>query len=197
LPGGPFRGVLDSLVPRNQPASDLAARLGAITLPNFDGRPFRLGSAWDQQTAVLVHLRHFGCLYCRKQATLLKEQTPAFEKLGARIVAIGTGDVAYAQKFRQEFELTFPVLSDDDLLSYVAVGAKDTNLLNFIRPGNVVQVVNTLRGGVRQGAPGKHQRYLGATHVFLAGGAVAYAWLNDDFAHDAPLREVLAAADEL
>lgn len=184
-------------MPRSQPTSDLAARLGPITLPNFDGQPFRLGSAWEKQTTVLVHLRHFGCLYCRKQATVLKEQSAAFEKLGARIVAVGTGDVAYAARFRQEFALSFPVLSDDDLLSYVAVGAKDTNLLNFIRPGNLVSVADTIRGGVRQGAPGKHQRYLGATHVILSGGAVPYAWLNDDFAKDAPLREVLAAVDEL
>lgn len=184
-------------MPRAQPAPDLSTRLGAISLPNFDGAPFRIGSAWEQQPAVVVHLRHFGCLYCRKQAAALKEHQPAFDKLGARVVAIGTGDVAYAARFRQEFALTIPVLSDDEVISYRAVGAKDTDLINWVRPGNLLSVVATMRGGFHQSTPGNHQRYLGATHVFLKGGTVAYAWLNDDFAKDAPLREVLSAVDEL
>lgn len=184
-------------MPRSSPASDLAQRLGAVSLPDSTGAAVKLGDSWTRQHAVVVHLRHFGCLYCRKQAVALKEQVPALQKLGASVVAIGTGDVAYAAEFRKEFNLPFPVLSDDNVTSYGVVGAKDTNLLNWVRPGNLVSVAATMSGGISQGRPGNHQRYLGATHVFWKGGKVAYAWLNDDFSKDAPLTDVLTSLDVL
>jgi hypothetical protein len=34
--------------------------LAATTLPDPDGRPFRLGDLWRDQAVVLVFLRHFG-----------------------------------------------------------------------------------------------------------------------------------------
>lgn len=184
-------------MPRSTPAPDLAQRLAAITLPSADGKPFLFGAAWQKRTAVVVHLRHFGCLYCRKQAAELKTHHAAIEKLGASVIAVGTGDLAYAAQFRKEFELPYAILSDDAVVSYEAVGAKDTNLLNWVKPGNLLSVAATMRGGFSQGKPGNHQRYLGATHVILPGGRVAYAWLNDDFAKDAPLRDVLTALDVL
>jgi len=49
-------------MPRTQPASDLAARLAPIELPEAGtgGAPRRLGTLWDQRPLLLAHLRHFG-----------------------------------------------------------------------------------------------------------------------------------------
>ena len=38
----------------------LNSRLSLITLPDVDGKEFRLGSLWMRQPAVLAFLRHYG-----------------------------------------------------------------------------------------------------------------------------------------
>ena len=38
---------------------DIAA-LGALSLPDATGTKYELGRIWDDQTVVLVFLRHFG-----------------------------------------------------------------------------------------------------------------------------------------
>jgi len=38
----------------------LNSRLSMITLPDADGKEFRLGSLWIRQPAVVVFLRHYG-----------------------------------------------------------------------------------------------------------------------------------------
>jgi hypothetical protein len=37
-----------------------ASALAAVTLPDPEGRPHRLGDLWCDQPVVLVFLRHFG-----------------------------------------------------------------------------------------------------------------------------------------
>jgi hypothetical protein len=34
--------------------------LGAVTLPDADGTPHRLGDFWADRPVILVYLRHFG-----------------------------------------------------------------------------------------------------------------------------------------
>lgn len=41
-------------------ASDLAARLAPLTLPEAEGGVRVLGALWVDRPVVLVHLRHFG-----------------------------------------------------------------------------------------------------------------------------------------
>ncbi len=42
------------------PAKDLSATLGAMELPDADGKPVQLGALWKERPLLLVHLRHFG-----------------------------------------------------------------------------------------------------------------------------------------
>jgi hypothetical protein len=41
-------------------SESLSSKLAAITLPDADGKPTRLGSLWQSGPAVLVFLRHYG-----------------------------------------------------------------------------------------------------------------------------------------
>ncbi len=38
----------------------LAARLARLTVLDADGRPVTLGALWNERTAVLAFVRHFG-----------------------------------------------------------------------------------------------------------------------------------------
>jgi len=37
-----------------------SSKLSALTLPDVDGKPVRLGSLWSDSPAVVVFLRHWG-----------------------------------------------------------------------------------------------------------------------------------------
>lgn len=47
-------------MPLTQPHPDLASALADLTLPAAVGHDVRLGDLWADQTAILIHLRHFG-----------------------------------------------------------------------------------------------------------------------------------------
>lgn len=40
--------------------NSLSESLAPATLPDADGREIRLGSLWENQSAVIVFLRHYG-----------------------------------------------------------------------------------------------------------------------------------------
>src|SRR6476661_7303672 len=89
------------------------AALSDISLADSRGQTHRLGDLWRDQPVVLVFLRHFGCLHCREHVAQLRDQRDDIQALGADIVAIGTGDRAYAEAFVRDTGITFPVLLDD------------------------------------------------------------------------------------
>ena len=80
----------------------LATRLAPIVLQDADGRPVRLGALWADAPAALVFLRHYGCVFCREHVAQLRDHEAEFRARGARLAAIGLGDLAYARSFRDE-----------------------------------------------------------------------------------------------
>jgi peroxiredoxin len=123
----------------------------------------------------------------------LRENQGALEKANAQVVTIGTGDLSYARDFKQKFTVPFPVLVDDDLLSYRAVGAGEGSYLDWASPMMLKASLKAARSGATQGKIGKHGLFLGATHVIRPDRTVPYAWVNADFQDDAPLDDVIAA----
>ena len=45
---------------RVTPQPDLLSKLGAVTLPEAEGKRIRIGDLWAHHTLIIVHLRHFG-----------------------------------------------------------------------------------------------------------------------------------------
>lgn len=123
----------------------------------------------------------------------MREHQAELEKAGATIVTVGTGNLSYAQDFKAKFAVPFPVLVDDDLHSYNAVGAGQGSLTDWASPHILKAAIKAARNGYTQGKIGKHQSFLGATHIIRSDGSVPYAWINADFGDDAPLADVLAA----
>ena len=184
-------------MPLATPAPDLIERLAESSLVDaVTGRPVRLGDTWAQRAAVLVHLCHFGCLYCRKQVDALKKASPEIEALGGAIVTVGTGDLAYGKRFAEELKLPFRVLVDETMASYRAAGCVETSLVNWVKPGNLMALARTMQMGYRQAKGGLNQQFLGGTHV-ISPQRVAFAWINDDFAGDAPVARVISALEDL
>lgn len=115
------------------------------------------------------------------------------ERQGAHIVAIGTGDLRYAQDFRDSQRLEFPVLVDEALESYRAVGTRKGRLTDSFKPAVIAAGLRATRVGARQGRTGKAPMVLGATHIIRPDGSVPFAWINEDFGDNPPTDTVLDA----
>jgi peroxiredoxin len=183
-------------MPRVQHTSDLVFDLAEVTLPDHQSSEQRLAELWAEQTVVLIHLRHFGCILCRHYAASLRAANSEFEALGARIVAIGTGGRQYAAEFVKEHEIPFLVLVDKHLTTHEMIGAKRGPPYGILKPKVLAAGVRALLDGQMQGKTGPHPFVFGAAHVIAAGGLLRYAWLNDDYQDNAPIDELLEAARE-
>ncbi|HVE81247.1 MAG TPA: redoxin domain-containing protein, partial [Myxococcales bacterium] len=123
-------------MPQVQAKNGLARRLAEMCLPEAHSTaPQQLGELWMSQPVVLVHLRHFGCLFCRAHLARLREHTVRIDGRGARVVAVGTGDLDYGRQLKAQLKLGFPLLLDEGLRSYGAVEAGRGHLTDWVLPG--------------------------------------------------------------
>lgn len=181
-------------VPRVQQAPELVESLAEICLPDGDNQEFRLGDLWVDRTVVLIHLRHFGCILCRHYASRLRDSNPAFEHAGARLVAIGTGGREYAKTFVTERKIPYLVLVDKQLATHDLIGIGSGTALGVFKPTTLYHGLKARMAGERQGPAGPNPFLFGAAHVIGPGGELRYAWLNGDYQDNAPVPELLAAA---
>ena len=180
-------------MPQIKAKNGLASQLAEVCLPeSLTSAPLRLGELWRDQPVMLVHLRHFGCLFCRAHLTRLRDRHRQINSRGAKVVAIGTGDLEYGRQLQAELQLGFPLLVDEALLTYGMVEAGRGHLTDWVLPG-VMRAAEAaaLETGARHGPPGRHVNALGATHLIHPAGNVSFAWVNGDFSEDAPIDLVL------
>jgi peroxiredoxin len=185
-----------AFVGRVQQSADLVGSLSDISLPDGDNQEHRLGDLWASQTVVLIHLRHFGCILCRHYASKLRDSNAAFEQIGARIVAVGTGGREYAKTFVTERKIPFLVLVDKQLTTHDLIGIKSGGRLLIAKPTTLVAAAAAIAAGERQGKTGPNPFLFGAANVIAAGGNLTFSWLNSDYQDNAPVEELLTAAAE-
>jgi len=171
---------------------DLAA-LSAISLPDQEGTPHRLGDLWSDKPVVLVFLRHFGCLHCREHAVELRDRYNDLQAQGVELVAVGTGDQRYAGAFVKDEKIPYLVLVDDDAQAAHAASVNDASWYRLLHPSTWRATVATYRRGHRVHAPGKRVTQLGATFVLGPGDQVRYSHLDADSTDHAAIPDVLAA----
>ena len=168
--------------------------LSALSLPDQDGTPHRLGDLWRDKPVVLVFLRHFGCLHCREHAVQLRDRYADLQEQGIDIVAIGTGDQGYAGAFVRDEKIPYLVLVDDDAQAARAASVGVASWYRLLHPTTWPATVATWRRGHRIHQPGKRVTQLGATFVLGPGDQVRYSHVDADSTDHASVPDVLAAA---
>jgi len=125
----------------------------------------------------------------------LRDHEAKFLARGARLAAIGLGDLEYARAFRQETGITFPLLFDAERQAYRAAELRSAPLLHVLRPDNIVAGLRARAAGHRQGRTGPNPFQLGGSFVFGPGDVDRYAHLSATFGDSAPISALLAALD--
>jgi hypothetical protein len=123
----------------------------------------------------------------------LREHESEFQKLGAKLAAIGLGDRNYAKLFREETGIAFPLLIDEERLAYRAAGLRSGNLLHILRRDNGRARARAKAGGYKQHRLGPNPFQLGASFIFAPGNVEVFRHISKTFGDNASPGDLLAA----
>jgi hypothetical protein len=125
----------------------------------------------------------------------LRDHETEFRARGARLAAIGLGDLAYARAFRDQSGIAFPLLVDAEREAYRAVELGSASYRHLLRPDNFAARRRARAAGHRQGRTGSNPLQLGGSFVLGPGDVDRYAHVSETFGDSAPVSALLAALD--
>lgn len=147
--------------------------LGDLDVIDEDGRTIRLSSLWADGPAVLVFLRHFGCIHCRDHAVQIDRA-----KLPAKVVLIGNGSPSFIAGLREQTGWTGPVYTDPSLAAYKAAQLK-RGVLRTLDPRGYGKALRAMAGGQRQGRTQGDQWQQGGVVVVAKDGRVLWSHASE------------------
>ena len=156
-----------------------------------DGREIRLGRLWAERTAVLVFVRHFGCLFCRQQIAALGPLRERVRELGAERIVIGNGTVEQARLFREETG-TSPLFTDPTRQAYCAMemrrGRRSVFTLGVLRNS-----IRAWRQGFRQSGVAGDPFQQGGVVIVAPTGRELYRFISREAGDHPPPSAILTA----
>jgi peroxiredoxin Q/BCP len=83
-----------------------------FTLPDTEGKPVTLSQLLAKGPVILAFYPKAFTPGCTKQNSNFRDQYAEVEKKGAQVIGISVDDVATQKKFKAEYKLPYPLLSD-------------------------------------------------------------------------------------
>jgi hypothetical protein len=168
--------------------------LAAATVLDPGGTKVKLATEWAEHPAVIVWLRHFGCVFCREQVAEIRGKRSEIEAFGAGIAFVGNGTPRAAAWFRKKFAADSTVLTDPGLVTYKAIGAR-SGMLSTLGPSAWGAGLRAFRSGARQSTTKGHPYQQGGLVVMAPGNRVLYQHISKAAGDHAPVGDVLAALE--
>ena len=148
----------------------------AFTLNDPDGKPVASTDLLARGPLVVSLYRGVWCPYCNMELQALQAALPAFEALGASLVAISPQTAANSRKSMRQNELGFPILSDPHNDVAAAFG------LRFALPDYLVELYKTLKNDLPAfNGDGSWTLPMPGRFVIAQDGTVLYAEVNPDY----------------
>jgi len=166
--------------------------LDGLTVFDPDGRPLRLGELWVDHSAVLVFVRHFGCLFCRQQIAELSAQRDRLRSLGAELIVIGHGTIEEARALREELRLTSPIFTDPGRDAYRALGMR-RGWHTSLSPRVILRAARARWMGFRQTRIAGDPFQQGGVVVIARGGEERYRFISREAGDHPRPSEIVAA----
>lgn len=85
----------------------------SFTLPTYEGKKIKL-SDFKGKYVVLYFYPKDNTPGCTKEACAFRDADATLQKQGAVVLGVSPDSVASHEKFQTKFELTFPLLADED-----------------------------------------------------------------------------------
>lgn len=132
---------------------DVGDRAPDFELPNQDGDLVRLDDLEGQPTVLFFYPGDFTPI-CTREACSFRDNFEAFRELDATVLGISTDPPDEHARFREEYDLEFDLLSDEDgdvCQAYGADGLLGTKRVTFVLDGRGI-----VRERFRSPFPGSH-----------------------------------------
>jgi len=123
----------------------------------------------------------------------LREHQQAFREKRASLAAISLGDSHYARIFQQETGIDFPLLIDENRLTYEIANLRSANIFHLLRSDNFKSRKRARAAGHHQHKLGRDPFQLGGTFIFGPGNIDRFAHLSQTFGDNASPATLLAA----
>ena len=136
-----------------------------------------MGTLWDEHIAVLVLVRHFGCLFCRQQIGQLLPHVSRIRAAGAEVVVVGNGSVEEARAFRDEQRLPVPLFTDPARDSYCALEMR-RGVATVLHPRVILNSFAAMLQGFRQTKPAGDPLQQGGVVVMAPNDIERYRYVS-------------------
>lgn len=85
-----------------------------FTLPDADGKPVALGDYRGKSPVVIYFYPKADTPGCTKEACGFRDAIASYQKLSVPVFGVSPDPVKAVRKFRDKFDLNFPLLADED-----------------------------------------------------------------------------------
>lgn len=123
----------------------------------------------------------------------MRDNERSFKEKNAALAVVGLGDRNYANTFREEMRIGFPLFVDEERGAYRELGLKSANLLHMLRKDNAVARNRARAAGYRQHKLGRDPFQLGGSFIFAPGNVDKFGHISETFSDNAPMKDLLAA----
>ena len=160
----------------------------AFTLNDPDGNAVSSAALLAKGPLVVSFYRGVWCPYCNMELQALQEALPAFQALGANLVAISPQTAVNSRKSVRQNALDFPILSDTHNDVAAAFG------LRFALPDYLVELYHGLKNDLPSfnGDP-SWTLPMPARYVIGQDGTILYAEVNPDYTRRPEPEDMLPA----
>ncbi|MBY0414989.1 MAG: redoxin domain-containing protein [Bdellovibrionales bacterium] len=102
--------------------------LNRLKIYDEKNEPVLISSLWKEGPAVLVFIRHFGCISCRGHIDQVWNMREAIQKTGTKIFFIGSGSPYLISQFKKDHNISgAQIFTDPSLSTFKASGLIHTN----------------------------------------------------------------------
>jgi len=157
----------------------LTSETSDLTVLTPQGASVRLGDLWAERPAMLVLVRHYGCLFCRQQIAGLRPVWAKIQAAGVQPVVIGNGTPLMAEAFADETGLEVPLYTNPGREVYAALGAKRPGASAFLNPRLYWNGLRATLRGFFPKPPKGDPAQLGGVFLVHPGGDMPYAYRSD------------------
>ena len=176
------------------PPPSVLVKLGATRDRELSGDWVPLSSLWSDRPAAIVWLRHYGCIFCREQASELRTIAAEAETLG-NLAIVSTGSLEHGLDFARSHGEGLRSLVDSDRSSYKVLSFKRGGR-SSLDPRIYLRAIQAATKGFMQGRTRGDAMQQGGVLVVAAGGQPVF-FQRSEFAGDhARLEEILGALRE-
>ncbi len=155
------------------------------------GQPLLVSELWQGKPAVIMWVRHFGCIACTAQVEEFKPEVRKLREANVHFAIIGSGAPNFVHGFKERMEIDVPVYSDEKRVSYEALKMR-RGLKTMVDPRQIKNILWPFKYRQRKIMGDPLQQ--GGVLVIRPDGTITYKYISEyNGDHPAP-HEVVAAA---